>query len=190
MPGLWSRQAGWGFVGKSGENEAGARERGTVIEERHAAAAGSFDPLLYGSYERALDAKGRFNVPFRFRKKDLGKEEEPPRFMITEDSHGVVSLMTVQKYEEMIQSVLAAGSGSSQRQHLRWLASHSQELPMDSQGRVAVPQKYLDRIGAGKRILVLGMGKRMELWEPGRYAFQQENSGKPSEEFFDVFYRF
>jgi MraZ protein len=161
-----------------------------VTEERQTAAAGSTEPLLYGSYERALDAKGRFNVPFRFRKKDLGNEEEPPRFMITEDSHGVVSLMTIENYEEMLQGALAAGSGRSQLQFLRWLATHSQEVPMDSQGRVAVPQKYLDRIGAAKRILVLGMGRRMELWEPGRHAAQQEVAGSPPEDFFEIFYRF
>ncbi len=161
-----------------------------VNEDRRTAATLSAEPLLYGSYERALDAKGRFNVPFRFRKKDLGKEEEPPRFMITEDSHGVVSLMTVERYEEMLQGALAAGSGRAQLQFLRWLATHSQEVPMDSQGRVAVPQKYLERIGTGKRILVLGMGKRMELWEPDRHAAQQDATGKPPEDFFEVFYRF
>jgi len=161
-----------------------------VNEERQAAAAGPTEPLLYGSYERALDAKGRFNVPFRFRKKDLGKEEEPPRFMITEDSHGVVSLMTVARYEEMLARALEAGSGRAQMQFLRWLATHSQEVPMDSQGRVAVPQKYLDRIGGGKRILVLGMGRRMELWDPQRHLALEDAGGSPSEEFFEVFYRF
>lgn len=154
------------------------------------AASGQPEPLLFGSYERALDAKGRFNVPFRFRKKDLGKEEEPPRFMIVEDSHGVVSLMTVPRYEEMLEGTLAAGSGREQLQFLRWLATHTQEVPMDAQGRVAVPQRYLETMGARKRILVLGMGKRMELWEPGRHAALEQATGSPSEDFFTTFYRF
>ena len=159
-------------------------------EEGQIPAAGQAEPLLYGSYERALDDKGRFNVPFRFRKKELGKEEEPPRFMITEDSQGVVSLMTRDRYEEMLKRALEAGSNRSQLQFVRWLANHSQEVPMDSQGRVAVPQKYLERIGADKRILVLGMGKRMELWDPQRNALQQDATGSPSEEFFEIFYKF
>jgi MraZ protein len=175
-------------VGKIGENEAESQESDAVNEERQAPDSSTPEPLLYGSYERALDAKGRFNVPFRFRKKDLGKEEEPPRFMITEDPQGVVSLMTRECYEESLQGALKQGRGRDQWHFLRWLATHSQEVPLDSQGRVAVPQKYLDRIGAGKRLLVLGVGKRMELWEPTRFESMQEATGKPGDEFFEVFY--
>jgi MraZ protein len=162
---------------------------GAVDEERQVSENSPIEPLLYGSYERALDAKGRFNLPFRFRKKDLGKEEEPPRFMITEDPQGVVSLMTRERYEQSLQGALKQGRGRDQWHFLRWLATHSQEVPLDSQGRVAVPQKYLERIGAGKRLLVLGVGKRMELWEPKRFEAMQTATGSPADEFFEVFYQ-
>ena len=65
-------------MGEYGENEAGQQESSAVNEAVDS--AGMQDPIFFGSYERALDDKGRFNVPFRFRKKDLAKEEEPPRF--------------------------------------------------------------------------------------------------------------
>lgn len=147
------------------------------------------EPLLYGSYERALDAKGRFNVPFRFRKKELKKEEEPPRFMITEDHQGVVSLMTCAEYEQALARAKALGRGRDQWTFLRWLATHSQEVQLDSQGRVAIPQKYLERVGAEKRLLVMGVGTRMELWEPGRFEAVQAATGSPTEEYFEEFYQ-
>jgi MraZ protein len=160
-----------------------------VSDERQSGVPGAQEPLLYGSYERALDDKGRFNVPFRFRKKDLAPEEEPPRFMITEDPQGVVSLMTCLQYEESLERTKQLGRGRELWNFLRWLATHSQEVQMDAQGRVAVPQRYLERIGAGKRVLVLGVGDRMELWEPGRYEAVQTASGSPTEEFFEEFFQ-
>ncbi len=160
-----------------------------MSDQRQDSAPDARDPLLYGSYERALDSKGRFNVPFRFRKKDLAPEEEPPRFMVTEDPQGVVSLMTCSQYEESLERTKQLGRGRELWNFLRWLATHSQEVQMDGQGRVAVPQRYLDRIGARKRLLVLGVGDRMELWEPGRYDAVQTASGSPTEEFFEEFFQ-
>ncbi len=165
------------------------REPGAVGDERQEPEGGGQDTLLYGSYERALDAKGRFAVPFRFRKKELGGEEEPPRFMITEDPNGVVSLMTLARYKEALQGALAQNRGRDTWHFMRWLATHSHEVVLDAQGRVAVPQRYLERIGAQKRLLVLGVGNRMELWEPDRFEAVQQVSGNPPEEFFEVFYQ-
>jgi len=146
------------------------------------------EPTLYGHYERSLDSKKRFNLPFRFREKDLVGEDEPPRLMITQDKEGVVSLMTCRQYAEALARVKQQQKGRDQRSFLRWLAKHSQEVPLDSQGRVAVPQSYLDTIGAKKRLLILGVGTRMELWEPRRYEAEQDAVGSPSSDCFEAFY--
>lgn len=149
---------------------------------------GAEEQMLYGHYERSLDSKNRFNLPFRFREKDLVREDEPPRLMITQDQAGVVSLMTCRQYADNLGRVKARQKGVDQRRFLRWLAKHSQEVPLDSQGRVAVPQSYLDTIGATKRMLILGVGTRMELWEPGRYEAEQDAAGNPSADCFEAFY--
>ena len=152
------------------------------------AGGGGEERMLYGHYERALDSKNRFNLPFRFREKDLVGEDEPPRLMITQDQQGVVSLMTCRQYADSLARVKNRQKGDDQRRFLRWLAKHSQEVPLDSQGRVAVPQAYLDTIGATKKMLILGVGTRMELWEPSRYQSEQDAAGNPSADCFEAFY--
>ena len=159
-------------------NEAQQDRAGERVEER----------MLYGHYERALDSKNRFNLPFRFREKDLVGEDEPPRLMITRDQQGVVSLMTCRQYAVSLARIRNRQKGVDQRRFLRWLAKHSQEVPLDSQGRVAVPQDYLDAIGATEKMLILGVGTRMELWEPGRYQSEQDAVGNPSADCFEAFY--
>lgn len=152
----------WVFLG---DFEAGQQEFQTVSDDQ-ATAYSTSEPSFYGSYERALDDKGRFNVPFRFRKRDLAKEEEPPRFMIVEDTEGVVSLLTYGQYEDSMEQIMRMDEDDERDEFLRWMARHSQEVPMDSQGRVAVPARYLERIGAERRVQVLGMVNRMELQAP------------------------
>lgn len=167
--------------------EAG-REETTVDQAQQDKLERVDELMLYGHYERALDSKNRFNVPFRFREKDLVREEEPPRLMITRDQKGIVSLMTCRQYAENLARVQQRQKGEDQRRFLRWLAKHSQELLLDKQGRVAVPQAYLDAIGAERRLLVLGMGNRMELWDPDRYDAEQQTAGAPAAECFETFY--
>lgn len=151
--------------------------------------AGAGDPIFFGSYERALDDKGRFNVPFRFRRKDLAKEEEPPRFMIFEDPDGTVSLLTFDQYVRSMEAVMAMEEDEERDDFLRWMADHSEEVPMDKQGRVAVPQDYLRRIGVTKRLKVRGMVNRMELTRPSEAIGEDEAVQTPPRKYFKRFLR-
>jgi len=174
-------------VGFSGDHEAVQRKNGTLNEEPAEATVGTPELQMYGSYERALDDKGRFSFPMSFRAKEPGKEEEPLRFMIAEDHEGVVSLMTCAQYEKSLQAVQQLGTGQDEWDFRRWLAAHSQAVQTDSQGRVTIPQKYLEKIGARKRLLILGAITRIELWDPDRWDQRQAAAGKPAEKYIRAF---
>ncbi|MEZ4388461.1 MAG: hypothetical protein R3D98_12995 [Candidatus Krumholzibacteriia bacterium] len=147
------------------------------------------EPFFFGSYERALDDKGRFNVPFRFRKKDLAKEEEPPRFVIFEDPDAIVSLLTMEQYVRSMQEIMAMDADEERDEFLRWMADHSQEVPMDSQGRVAIPSTYLERIGVTRRLKVRGMVNRMELTRPAEEAGADAVVKAPPRKYFKRFFK-
>lgn len=147
------------------------------------------EPFFFGSYERALDDKGRFNVPFRFRRKDLAKEEEPPRFVIFRDPDDIVSLLTFDQYVRSMQEIMAMDEDEERDDFLRWMADHSQEIPMDSQGRVAVPGTYLECIGVTKRLKVRGMVNRMELTRPDGEVDQTEAPKRPPRKYFKRFFK-
>lgn len=149
----------------------------------------TLEPSFYGSYERALDNKGRFNVPFRFRKRDLAQEEELPRFMIIIDPDGIVSLLTHSQYERSMDQIMGMDEDEERDDFLRWMARNSQMAPMDSQGRVAVPGRYLEKIGATKRLLVLGMVNRMELTLPVGDEDAAAAAAPPPRKYFKRFLR-
>ncbi|MBD3219697.1 hypothetical protein GF314_00520 [bacterium] len=180
--GLW-----WVFMGEYGENEAGQQESHAVSDDA-TTSSNPMEPFFFGSYERALDDKGRFAVPFRFRRQDLAKEEEPPRFVIFEDPDGIVSLLTFDQYVRSMQQIMAMDADEERDEFLRWMADHSQEVPMDSQGRVAIPAAYLERIGISKRVKVRGMVNRMELVRPTEAAEAEQAGAAPPRKYFKRFF--
>jgi len=159
------------------------------VSEQQVGSTNISEPFFFGSYERALDDKGRFNVPFRFRRKDLGKEEEPPRFVIFRDPDDIVSLLTFDQYVHSMQEIMAMEEDEERDDFLRWMADHSQEIPMDSQGRVAVPGAYLACIGVAKRLKVRGMVNRMELTRPDGEVDEAEASKRPPRKYFKRFFK-
>jgi division/cell wall cluster transcriptional repressor MraZ len=159
------------------------------VSDDAATSTSPMEPFFFGSYERALDDKGRFAVPFRFRRQDLAKEEEPPRFVIFEDPEGIVSMLTFDQYVRSMQQIMAMEADEERDEFLRWMADHSQEVPMDSQGRVAIPGAYLERIGVNKRVRVRGMVNRMELTRPIDQAAAEQASAAPPRKYFKRFFK-
>ncbi len=120
---------------------------------------------FFGSHERALDSAGRFAVPFRTRK-DVAKEEEFPRFFVYEDPDGVICLLTYEQYERSTELVMEMEEGDERDDFFRWLADHSEEVPVDKQRRVTLPKTYIKLLGLDGRIRMRGMINRIELSRP------------------------
>ena len=50
----------------------------------------------------------------------------------------------------------------------RWMISGAVEAPIDNQGRMLVPPFLRDRAQLGREVAILGVGKRMEIWNRER----------------------
>jgi len=143
-------------------------------------------PCFHGSYPRAVDGKGRFNLPFRFRRSGSAAGDE--RYVACEGPDG---LLTLFPYGEWLRTFerLRQGPGSPERRaQLRRLSHASRVLEPDEQGRVTIPQEFLAPAEIQGRVLVVGMGHYMELWDPERFARTQEAAPAPDPGFTEGFY--
>jgi len=70
---------------------------------------------------------------------------------------------------------------------LRRISAGSSVLEPDSQGRVAVPAELLAAVGITKRVYVVGMADRMELFDPDRYAVIASVLGDADPTYLDTF---
>ena len=157
-----------------------------------AAGTGDFPFTFHGSYTRAVDAKGRFHLPFRFRNQSsvgVVEEDDREKYMISPGLDGSMTLSPHSVWMENFNRLRREEPSPEKTRDLRLMSLNSKMLAPDAQGRVAVPLEILASIGVEKKITVVGMGPHMELWSPEAVAeFSPENQG-PSQEFMTRFYR-
>ncbi len=140
-----------------------------------------------GEYTRAVDAKGRFNLPFRFRKSAPGAEDE--RYVLTTGPDGSLALMPFAVWLDNFNRVRQGPASRERRDFLRLMSRSSHELTPDSQGRIAVPARFLEAAGVTRKISVVGVGNYMELWDPESLPALMNSPQETNEELSNEFYR-
>ena len=140
-----------------------------------------------GSYTRSVDDGGRFNLPFRFRKCGGAAGEES--FVVTQGPDGLLVLMPHTEWLRAFQRLRRSKLDKKKREELRRLSHNSEIVVPDGQGRVKVDPEALAQYGIQEKILIIGMGSFMELWNPNKHADHHASLTDPDQEFLDDFFR-
>jgi MraZ protein len=152
-------------VGGNGESgEAAAASRGITGA-----------PLFRGVSELVLDAKGRLAIPARHREGLAATSGG--RLVITAD-HGGCLLIYPQATWEPIQAQLMALSSFDDRIRSvqRLLVGHADDVELDAAGRILVPPALRRYAGLDKRVVLVGQGQKLELWDEGKWQAQLAQS--------------
>jgi MraZ protein len=140
---------------------------------------------FHGGYERAVDAKGRFNLPFRIRRS--GEEAGAERYVVMPGPDGQLNLLPEEVFEAAFNRLREGEPSREKRAVMRRISSSSCVLEPDNQGRVAVPAPMLASVGIGKRVYVVGLVDRIELFDPERYAIIESALGNNDPAYLDKF---
>jgi len=141
---------------------------------------------FHGAYERKVDAKGRFNLPFRFRRGGGTVEDEA--YVVSPGTDGSLAVFPKEEWDQTFHRMRSRSSAPEWRANVRKFSAQSFTLAPDSQGRVSVPLALLKRAGIGRRVMVVGMGQNMELWDPERFESDQEDRAEVDPEFMNEFF--
>jgi MraZ protein len=157
-----------------------------MISDPTASTPQDFPFTFHGSYTRAVDTKGRFNLPFRFRR--AGQMPEDEKYVVTKGADGALALLPYAVWIENFNRMRRGEPGATLRENLRRMSRASQVVVPDGQGRVAIPAEFLKSRGIGQKVTVLGMGSYMELWDP---QVLEKSAGQDDldDGFVDEFYR-
>jgi MraZ protein len=142
---------------------------------------------FHGSYTRAVDAKGRFALPFRFRQGGSVPVEE--KYVVSQGADGSLSLLPYAVWIENFNRMREGKPGPELRKNLRRMSLRSLVVEPDKQGRVAVPLEKLQNAGIAAKITVVGMGTYMELWDPDELAAMDAEGDTVDPGFMNEFYR-
>ena len=123
--------------------------------------------MFRGRYEHTIDPKGRISIPSKFRE-ILGKKYDD-RLVITNFDHCLVAF----PYEEWSLLEQKVGTFSLMKKEtsafFRFFYSSAMDCDIDKQGRLLIPQTLRDYAGLQKDVVLVGEGKRIEIFAKERW---------------------
>mgnify|MGYP001351673425 CR=1 FL=1 len=123
-----------------------------------------------GSSNYQRDDRGRFNIPARMRKNR--NDESYTYLTVTLGSHDNLMLFPSESFQEYVENF---GSGDlspeEQDSFYRRFLPMATEVKVDSQGRVSIPQELFDEVDIEKDVLIIGVGRWIEVWNPEAFKY-------------------
>jgi MraZ protein len=130
-----------------------------------------------GEYDCSVDAKGRMLIPSKV--KSRLPEGYAQSIYVVKSTDPCLVIYSTPEWEKVAGKVTSLNEFDEntafiQRNFLR----NSIEVELDSLGRFLIPKKLLDYAGLGKDAILVGLGNRLELWEPTKYEQYLANDPK------------
>jgi len=134
--------------------------------------------MWYGEYAHTLDEKSRFVLPAKFR--DKIKQLTERRFYLTRGLERCLFFYHQEAWLKLeAQLKVPSFTDRDSRSFNRIIFSGVQEIALDGQGRVVIPD-YLKSFAAIKKdVIIVGVSERIEIWDKISWnRFFAENSKK------------
>lgn len=119
--------------------------------------------MFRGINDINLDAKGRMTIPTRYRG---ALEKSANQVVVTIDTEDTCLLLyPLKEWEVLEQKIESLPSfHRAARRVQRLLIGHATEIELDGSGRILVPALLREYAGIDKQILLVGQGKKFEIW--------------------------
>lgn len=131
--------------------------------------------LFLGEYEHVVDAKGRLAIPAEVRDV-FNPEIHGSGFVASAGGNGALWLFPERTFHAIARELQGKLLGDKELgEYERTIFSQSKRVPLDTAGRVRIPEAMLKQHNLSGKIMVLGVGDHLELVEPQRW--EQDRAG-------------
>lgn len=125
--------------------------------------------MLMGQYNQKVDTKGRAIAPAKFR------EELGEKFVITKGLDQCIFGFTESEWNILAEKIGSLSlTDKNVRKFVRFFLAGAATLETDKQGRVLIPAELRAYASLEKDIVWVGAGKRIEIWNPDKWAENTE----------------
>ncbi len=130
-----------------------------------------------------VDAKGRLAVPARYRAA-LQAQVSASSMVITIDTEDPCLLLYPMSVWEDIEAKIEALPSFNKvtRRIKRLLIGHATEVELDGQGRILVPPLLREHATLTQKAMLVGQGKKFEIWGESVWSSQREAWLKDAQE--------
>lgn len=120
--------------------------------------------MFQGSHAINMDAKGRMAVPAKYRE-NLAESCAGRIVMTAHTQDNCVLLYPEHEWQAILPKIEALPTfNKSALRAQRLLIGYACPLELDGNGRVLVPPTLRDYAGLEKKLMLVGLGKKFELW--------------------------
>jgi len=120
-----------------------------------------------GEFSYTVDAKGRVNIPSKFRK--VLSVENEDTFVITRGMDPCVWVYPIVVWQNIENELKNLSSLSAiNRTFVRNTVRYATPLTYDGQGRIQLTNNLINYAELGKKTLIIGMVNKIEIWNPDR----------------------
>ncbi|MCI5051000.1 MAG: division/cell wall cluster transcriptional repressor MraZ [Candidatus Pacebacteria bacterium] len=132
--------------------------------------------MLIGEHTHTLDSKKRLSLPSKFRK-ELGKT-----VVITKGLDSCLFVYSTKEWKKFSEKLgeLSMGQGDT-RAFTRYFMGGAAEVDIDSAGRILIPDFLKDLAHLQTKVMVVGIGTRVELWDEERWNTYQSELEKKAD---------
>lgn len=135
------------------------------------------DKMLLGEYRHNLDNKGRVSIPSKFRNKFS------EGIIITRGLDNCLFGFTKNEWLKVVEKINSLPlSQSTARAFSRLMLSGAFETEIDNQGRILIPETLRNYANLDKKIIIVGMYSRIEIWSEENWQKYKKDTEKNSDE--------
>ncbi|MBU0648367.1 division/cell wall cluster transcriptional repressor MraZ [Patescibacteria group bacterium] len=135
--------------------------------------------MFVGEYYHSVDEKGRVALPVKFR------DELERGAIITRGNDGCLTIYKISEWEELVDKISQLPQSKPEvRSYARLILSGAAEVKLDRQGRGNIPNYLLAYAGVKKKVVIVGVNDRLELWDKQKWEdYKIEMESQTSEMF-------
>jgi MraZ protein len=132
-------------------------------------------PSFKGQYEHSIDDKGRVAFPAKLRKSLSPDAQE--RFTIVRSQSDKCLYLYPDDQWELVEERLSKVNSFSKKGRLvkRHFLRFAEDVSLDKQNRIAVPSDHLAYSEISSKVVFVGMGDHIEVWDPTKLTEADES---------------
>jgi MraZ protein len=124
--------------------------------------------MFRGQFTYSIDAKGRISIPAKLRKQM--SPEANDSFVMTRGVSSCIDIYPLNEWNQIEEKLLKLNQFQPDDvRFVRMFTQYAIEDTMDSQSRILVPQNLIEYAKIEKEVLILGVLKKIEVWNPKIY---------------------
>lgn len=137
--------------------------------------------MFRGQFTYSIDAKGRISIPAKLRKQI--SPEANDSFVMTRGVSLCIDIYPLNEWNLIEEKLLKLNQFQPDDvRFVRMFTQYAIEDTMDSQSRILIPQNLIDYAKIKKEVLILGVLKKIEVWDPKIYEDYLEQSPETFEQ--------